>query len=172
MSQETTSSQEITQLNLKGEQKLGKSTKASLQEVLDSLKTVQDDIGQICELTSEESGLVEIFFESILKLMKPLTTTMQVSIATLPKEMGNVAQANMDPTGYLMILYDDGRAELKNLREETYRDLMISVINDVLPKFQQLTSAHRQKIENRIKLLSTVTKEVQKMSDAFSTAIT
>jgi hypothetical protein len=58
--------------------------------------------------------------------------------------------------------------ELKNLSEEANRDLMISVIEDVMPKFKQFTTAHRQKIEDRIKFLSAVTKELQKISKAFS----
>ena len=157
---------------LEKEPKKAKQTRASLEELLDSLKSVQDDIGQICELTSEEKGLVRAFFESLLKLMQPLATTMPVSTAVLPEEMGNVTQANIDPTGHLIVLYGDGRVELKNLSNETNRDLMISVIKDMLPKFKHLTNAHLQKIENRIKFLSSVTKELQKMSNAFSTATT
>ena len=172
MSQETSPPQEIVQLPAEEEPKKGKQPQASLQELLDSLKSLQDDIGQICELTSEEKGLVTAFFESLLKLMKPLATTMPVSTTVLPKEMGNIVQANIDPTGHLTILYGDGRAELKNLSEEKNRDLMIGVIKDVMPKFKQLTSAHRQKIEERIKFLSAVTKELQKISKAFSTATT
>lgn len=170
MSQEASPSQEIVQFPVEGELKKTKQAKLSLEELLDSLKSLQDDIGQICELTSEEKGLVAAFFKSLLKLMQPLAITIPVSTAALPEKMVNVAQANIDPTGHLMILYEDRRVELKNLSEETNRDLMINVIKDVLPKFKQLTSAHRQKIENRIKFLSSVTKELQKMSNAFSTA--
>ncbi|MDH5447694.1 MAG: hypothetical protein OEY24_02820 [Candidatus Bathyarchaeota archaeon] len=172
MSQDTSPPQEMLQLPAEEEPKKNTQAQASLQELIDSLKSLQDDIGQICELTSEEKGLVTAFFESLLKLMQPLATTMPVSPATLPKEMGNVIQANIDPTGHLIILYRDGRAELKNLSEEKNRDLMIRVIKDVMPKFKQLTSAHRQKIEDRIKFLSTVTKELQKISKALSTAAT
>lgn len=167
MSPETTPSQEIVPLSIEGESKKSKQVQASIQDLLDSLKSVQDDIGQICELTFEEKGLVKAFFESLLKLMQPLTTTIPVSPAVLPEEMGNVTQANVDPTGHLIILYGDGRVELKNLSEEINRDLMIPVVKDMLPKFKQLVSAHRQNIETRIKFMSSITKELQKMSNAF-----
>jgi hypothetical protein len=170
MSQETSPPQEIVPLPVREELKKSKQVQISLQELLDSLKSLQDDIGQICELTSEEKGLVKAFFESLLKLMQPLAKTMPISPAALPEEIGTVVQANIDPTGHLMISYQDGRAELKNLSEDTNRDLMISVVKDVMPKFEQLTKAHREKIENRIKFLSSVTKELQKISKAFSTA--
>lgn len=144
----------------------------SRQELLASIRSLQDDVGQISELASEEKQVVAVFFESLLKLMQPLAKTMPVSPVALPEEMGNVVQANIDPTGRLVILYQDGQVDLKNLSEEAHRDLMISVMIDVMPKFKQLTSAHRRKIEKRIDFLSSVTKELQKISKAFSTATT
>jgi hypothetical protein len=169
MSQETIPLQEAVQISIKEETKPSKSTQVPIQEILDSLKSMQDDIGQISELTSEEKGLVTEFFESLLKLMQPLATTIPVSAAALD-EIGNVVQANIDPTGHLIIIYRNGEVELKNLKEEKHRDLMLSVVKDIVPKFKQLTNAHRRKIENRMKFLSLVTKEMQKISKTFSAA--
>ena len=87
----------------------------------------------------------------------------------LSEEFGNVIQANVDPKGNLMVLYQDGQVEIMSLGEKTNRDLMICVLKDVMPKFKQLTSAYRRKIENRMKFLSSVTTEIQKISKAFST---
>jgi hypothetical protein len=69
-----------------------------------------------------------------------------------------------------MLLHQDGHAEIENLREEKHRDLMIDIIKDIMPKFKQLTNLHRQKIEERMKFLSSVTKEMQKISRALSAA--
>ena len=139
-----------------------------IQEIVESLKGAADDIGQISELTSEERNLVAEFFKSMLKLMKPLAASITVATSCIAAGSGNLVQAQIDPTGHLAMFYLDGHLELRNLVEETNRDLMIEVIQDVLPKFKNLTSLHKRKIENRIKLLSTVTKEVQKASDALS----
>ncbi len=84
--------------------------------------------------------------------------------------MGNVVQANVDPTGYLALLFRDGHLELINLSEEKHRELMLVVVEDVIPKFKQLTSGQKRKIENRIKFLSQVTKEMQKIAAALSTS--
>ncbi len=43
----------------------------NIQEIVDSLKSTGDDIGQISELSSEEKLLVAQFFSSLLKLMTP-----------------------------------------------------------------------------------------------------
>ncbi len=143
----------------------------SLQEVLESIKNVADDIGQISELTSEEKLLTTQFFVALFKLMQPLTTAIQVSVSVLPAETGAITQAFVDPTGHLSLTHKDGRMEIKNLQEEKNRELMMAVVSDILPKFKSLTSAQKRKVENRIKFLTTLTKELQKISEAFSVVV-
>jgi hypothetical protein len=168
MSQETITPQEVTmEIVAKKEPNLSPKPAASVQALVDSLKSAGDDIGEITELTSEEKLLVAEFFKSLLKLVQPLASSVPVNTTVLP-DMGAVIQAHIDPTGHLALLFEDGRLELKNLTDEANRDLMITVVEDVLPKFKNLTSAYKRKVENRIKFLSSVTKEMQKMSEAFS----
>jgi hypothetical protein len=45
---------------------------------------------------------------------------------------------------------------------------MIGVISDIVPKFKNLTAYQKRKIENRIKMLSSITKEIQKSAEALS----
>ena len=140
----------------------------TLEELIESMKSLQDDFGQIFELSSEEKRIVEVFFDSFLKLMKPLAKTIPVSPASLTDEIGNVIQANVDPKGNLVLLYPNGQVEIRNLSEESERDLMICVLKDVMPKFKQLTNEYRRRIENRMNFLSSVTQEMQKISNSFS----
>ncbi len=143
----------------------------STQEIIDSLRSTADDIGQISELSSEEKLLVSQFFASLLKLMKPLAPSISVNQLALPSQVGDVVQAHVDPTGHLLLQYVDGHVELVNLSEEKNRDLMMVVVSDVIPKFKSLTANQKRKLENRIKLLSSVTKEIQKSSEALAAAI-
>ena len=148
-----------------------KKKQMSIQELVESLKSTADDIGQISELSSEEKILVAQFFSSLLKLMQPLAPSIAVNQLALPAELGDVVQAHIDPTGHLILQFEDGHLELKDLSEEKNRDLMTAVIGDVMPKFKNLTSQQKHKLENRIKLLSSITKEIQKSSEALSAAI-
>lgn len=141
----------------------------TIQEFVASLKSVADDIGQMSEMRSEEKLLVAEFFNSLLKLMQPLAPSVPVSTAVLPADLGAVIQAYVDPTGHLALVHQDEHLELKDLSEEKNRELMIAVIEDILPKFKQLTGAQKRKVENRIKFLSMVTKEMQKISQTLST---
>jgi hypothetical protein len=170
MSEETSAVQEPVQLQTQPNEKprQNKASQLNLQELLDSMKSVQDDIGQICELMSEEKVLVAEFFESFLKLVQPIASTLPVSTTILPREMGDVAQALVDPLGNLILLYQDGYAKIENLREEKHRDLVVALVKDTTPKIKLLINAHRLKIEERMKFLSSVTKEMQKVSRAFS----
>jgi phosphatidylserine/phosphatidylglycerophosphate/cardiolipin synthase-like enzyme len=166
MSQEATPQKIEAVLSIEKEEKETKQV-LSLEELVAILRTVQDDIGQIYELTSEEGSFVEAFFSSLRTLMNPLTPTLPVSKKILGEKERSAVQANIDPDGHLMVFFRDGRVILKNLKEKANRDLMIRVAKDVLPKFKQLTTTYRQKIEFRINFLSSVTKELQKISNAF-----
>jgi uncharacterized spore protein YtfJ len=114
---------------------------------------------------------VSQFFASLLKLMKPLTTSLPASQLTLPAQLGNVTQAHIDPTGHLMLVFEDGCVKLEDLSEEKNRELMMSVVGDVVHKFTNLTSQQKRNLENRIKLPSSITKEVQKSSEVLSAAL-
>jgi proline dehydrogenase len=143
----------------------------SIQELVESLKSTADDIGQISELSSEEKILVTQFFSSLLKLMQPLSPAIAVDQLALPVELSGVVQAHIDPTGHLILQFQDDHVELKDLSEEKNRDLMTAVIEDVMPKFKNLASMKKRKLEDRITLLSSVTKEIQKSSEALSAAL-
>ncbi len=131
-----------------------------------------DDIGQISELLSEEKLFVTQFFASLMKLMKPFASSIAVPPSALPPvDFKNVAHAHIDPTGHLGILFNDGRFELRDLAEQGNLDLLITLIPEFLPKLKDFTSAHKNKIEGQIKFLSTVTKEMQRSSDALSAVI-
>ncbi|MBT0160647.1 hypothetical protein G4O51_11775 [Candidatus Bathyarchaeota archaeon A05DMB-2] len=140
----------------------------TIQELIDALNTVADDVGQISELTSEEALLVSEFFASLLKLMQSWVSAISISPSALPPEMANVAQANVDPTGHLAVLFRDGRFKLMDLSEPKNRDLLIAVIRDMVPKFKQFSASQKRKIENRIQFLSQITKEIQRIASVIS----
>ena len=145
-----------------------KKEKVTIQDLIDALNAVADDVGQISELTSEEKLLVSEFFASLFKLMQPWVSSISISPSALSKEKANVAQAYIDPTGHLAVLFNDGRFELIDLSEQKNRDLMIAVIEDTVPKFKQFSMSQKQKIEARIKFLSEITKEIQKIATVIS----
>ena len=142
------------------------------QQLAESLRAVADDVGQISELTSEERLLVSEFFKALLRLMQPLSPGLSISIEALPADLGNIVNAHLDPTGHLALIYEDGHLELRNLSEEKNRELFMIVVQDAIPKFKQLTSVQKRKVESRIKFLSSITKDMQKVSTALASTDT
>jgi hypothetical protein len=167
MTQEAVTKPATAELTVTEPKKVDKK-QIGIQEIVESLKSAGDDIGQISELTSEEKLLVAQFFSSLLKLMAPLTPSIAVSTSVLPLEVGDIVQAHIDPTGHLALTFEDGHLELKDLSETKNRDLMMTVVGDMVPKFKNLTSQAKRKVENRIKFLTSLTKEMQKSSDALT----
>jgi hypothetical protein len=140
---------------------------SSPEEVVETLRRLREDVGQINELSSEEENIVAAFALSFLKLMEPLTKALPVDVSILPRELGFVEKANVVPKGDLVILYADGRMESLDLTEKDNRDLLITVVSDVMPRFNSLISQRRDKIEKRITFLSSVTRELQTIADSF-----
>jgi hypothetical protein len=172
LTQEAAIKEEPAELSQSPESKqLEKKKQMTFQELVESLRSTADDIGQISEFSSEEKILVSQFFSSLLNLMQPLAPSISVTRLALPTQLGDVVEAYLDPTGHLVLQFEDNHLELRDLSEEKNRDLMIAVIMDVMPKFKSLTSQLKHKLDIRIKLLSGVTKEIQKSSEALSAAI-
>jgi hypothetical protein len=142
---------------------------ASPEEVVETLRRLREDVGQISELSAEEENIVAAFALAFLKLMEPLTKALPVDVSVLPRELGLVERANVVPKGGLILLYADGRMESIDLTERDNRDLLITVVSDVMPRFNNLISQRRGKIEERITFLSSVTRELQTIADSFET---
>jgi hypothetical protein len=120
------------------------------------------------ELTSEESMLVTEFLKTLIKVTQALPQKLPVSPSVLPEEWGEVNQASLDLTGQLLVLYPDEKMESINLTEQRYRELLIKIAYDVVPTLKKLITSHRQKIEARFKLMSSVTKELQRTAKTLS----
>jgi hypothetical protein len=111
-----------------------------IEEIVESFRCVGEDIEQISKLNSEEKLLVSQFIASLQKHMQPLTSSIEVSISLLPFELGSAIQAQIDPSGYLTLTFEDGHKQLLNLSEPKNRDLMMAVVGDFLFRFNELTS--------------------------------
>ena len=139
---------------------------ASPEAVVETLRQLREDVGQISELSSEEGSIVGAFSLAFLKLMEPLTKALPVDAAVLPPELGAVEKANVLPKGDLVVLYNDGRMESVDLTDAGNRDLLVTVVSDAMPRFNALISQRRTKIEGRINFLSNVTRELQSIADS------
>jgi hypothetical protein len=141
---------------------------SSSGDVVENLRRLKEDVGQISELSSEEGNIVDAFSAAFFQFMKPLAKTVPVDTSALPGEFRGVERANMLPTGELVVLMGDGRMQSIDLKEADNRDLLVVLINDVMPRFNPLVSEKREKIERRITFLADVTRELQTIAESFA----
>jgi hypothetical protein len=141
---------------------------SSSEDVVENLRRLREDVGQISELSSEEGNIVGAFSAAFFQFMKPLAKTVPVDTSVLPSEFRGVERANVLPTGELVVLMGDGRMQSIDLKEADNRDLLVVLINDVMPRFNSLVSDKREKIERRITFLADVTRELQTIAESFA----
>lgn len=114
--------------------------KMSIEEIGESLQGVGEEINQIFKLQSQENSLAEQFFTSLLKVMTPLTPLIEVTPSTIPFKRKKIIKAHVDPTGQLLLLFENGYEEPLDLTEPRNRDIMMAVASEVVPKLAILAS--------------------------------
>ncbi len=110
----------------------------SLDEIVESFDSVTQDIVQIGKLATEEKTVFAQFLESLKNHLEPLCRPVEVSTSIVPIDLGVVNQAHIKCTGHLELTFVDGHNDLVDLGEPRNRDLMMAVIDDVMPKFEAL----------------------------------
>jgi hypothetical protein len=112
----------------------------SAKEIVASLEGVDTDLIQISRLIPKETRLVAQFFDYLQTLRPQLQDSVLVSASAFPVEIGEVAQAQVDSEGRLRLAFADGRWVFLDLREDRNRDLLMVVIEAVMPQFRDLTA--------------------------------
>ena len=114
-----------------------------IEDIVESLRSVGDDVAQIVKLTSEEKVLVSDFL-SVLKQVPQRMFSVPISTSGLPARIRAFTQARIDSTGHLILTTEDGRMVVMDLSEIQNRDIMMAVVNDIIPKFKDLVTQLEQ----------------------------
>lgn len=166
--EETVIEESVPDASVSEETPKPKVSPASPEDVMATLKKLREDVGQIYEISSEEENIVVAFSLAFLKLMESLTRSLPVDVQVLQGQLRNAERANILPKGELVVLFRDGRMESMDLIKTENRDLLVDVVSNVMPKFNDLIGERRGRIEKRISFLADVTKELQNIADSVS----
>jgi hypothetical protein len=143
--------------------------KTDENETLASLKDMQENVGQMSELAKEEENLVKEFFDFMLKILKPLSKTLEISVSSLPENYrGQVNKAYLYLTGQLVLVYKNGEVEILNLADQENHGILIDITSDVMIKLKMIINSCKSKTEKRVKFLMSVTQELQKVAKVFT----
>lgn len=147
--------------------------KTTEEQATEALKEIQENVGQIAELTIEEDNLVKEFFNFLLRILKPFAKTLEISPSSLPEDYckrTNKAYLYID--GQLALVFNSGEAEILDLTEEENRQILVDIAGEIMKKLTIIINEHKAKTEKRVKFLMQITKELQKVAEVFSEDLT
>jgi hypothetical protein len=110
---------------------------ASPEEAVSSLRELREALGRVSGLASEEDVTVESFLETLGRLSVTITR-IPLDPSLLPKRLGSVEEARMNDGGALILTTPDGGIETIDLTSFDNRDLLVTVLGDLLEKLRGL----------------------------------
>jgi hypothetical protein len=145
------------------------SEKTTKEEAVEFLKEMQEKAGQISETEMEEENLVNEFFNSLLKILKPFSKTLEISVSSLPERYSDqISKAHLYLTGQLVLVYRNGEVEILNLTDKENREVLVEITGEIMVNLKSVIDSYRSRTEKRVKFLMSITKELQKVAKVFS----
>ena len=139
------------------------------EEATEFLKEMGEVAGQISETENEEENLVREFFNSLYKILKPFSKTLEISVSSLPKDWARQAiKAHLNVSGQLVIVRKNGDVEMLDLKEKDNRRLFIDIIGEIVAQLKTIIDSYKSDAEKRVEFLLPLTKELQKIAQVFS----
>ena len=108
---------------------------ASAAEAVSHIKRAKEDVELIVSLLADEGTVVE-------GLIKALTTSgfpvnrIPLEPSAMPEELGEVEEAHLTSEGGLIVSLLDGQVDSFDLSHEENRGLLVSAMEDLVPKLQ------------------------------------
>lgn len=141
----------------------------SKEEAVEFLKEIQGNAGQISEIAMEEENLVTEFFNALLKILKPFSETIEISVSSLPERYNeSVDRAYLHFNGELVLVYKSGDIEIINLEDQKNHEILVEITGEIMQKLKTIINSYKSQIEKRVKFLLPITKELQKVAKVFS----
>jgi hypothetical protein len=139
------------------------------EQTTEALKEIQENAGQISELTSEEETLVREFFNFLVKILKPFGKTLEISASSLPDSYnGRISKAYLYLSGQLVLVFTNGEVEILNLADQENHQVLVQIAGEIMMKLKTIIASHKSKTEKRVRFLMQITKGLQKVAEVFS----
>jgi hypothetical protein len=139
------------------------------EQTTEALKEIQENAGQISELTSEEETLVREFFNFLVKILKPFGKTLEISASSLPDSYnGRISKAYLYLSGQLVLVFTNGEVEILNLADQENHQVLVQIAGEIMMKLKTIIASYKSKTEKRVRFLMQITKGLQKVAEVFS----
>jgi hypothetical protein len=144
-------------------------SKLTEEQTTEALKEIQENAGQISELSSEEETLVKEFFNFLVRILKPFGKTLEISVLSLPESYnGRISKAYLYLTGQLVLVFKNDEVEILNLADQENHQILVDITGEIMTKLKVIITSHKSRTEKRVKFLMQMTKGLQKVAEVFS----
>ena len=109
----------------------------SPEEAVSSLRELRETLGQVSELASEEDVTVQSFLDTLGSISVTIPW-IALEPSLLPRRLGSVEDARMNDEGELILTTPDGGIKTVDLTSFDNRDLLVTVLGDLLEKLREL----------------------------------
>ena len=110
---------------------------ASPEEAVSSLRELREALGRVSDLVSEEDVTVESFLETLGSISVTISR-IHLEPSLLPKRLGSIEEVRMNDEGALILTTPDGGIETIDLTSFDNRDLLVTILGDLLEKLRGL----------------------------------
>ena len=111
----------------------------SSEEAVSSLRELREALGRVSDLASEEDVTVESFLETLGSI--PVTISrLPLEPSLLLDQLGPVEDARINAEGVLILTSPDGGIETVDLTSFENRDLLVSVLEDLVEKLRRVAN--------------------------------
>ncbi len=143
--------------------------KLTEEQTVEALKEIQENAGQISELSSEEETLVKEFFNFLVRIMRPFGKTLEISASSLPESYdGRISKAYLYLTGQLVLVFRNDEVEILNLADQENHQILVEITGEIMTKLEAIITSYKSKTEKRVKFMMQMTKGLQKVAEVFS----
>ncbi len=108
---------------------------ASATEAVSHIKGAKEDVELIVSLLADEGTVVEGLIKALTMSGLPVNR-IPLEPSAMPKELGEVEEAHLTSEGGLIVSLLDGQVDSFDLSQEENRGLLVSAMEDILPKLQ------------------------------------
>jgi hypothetical protein len=108
---------------------------ASPEKAVSALRELGEALERACNLASEENSTVDAFLETLQRIPVPISR-ISIDPSLLPDRFGHIEDARINAEGVLIIPTPDGGMETVDLTSFDNRDLLISVLGDLVEKLK------------------------------------
>jgi len=94
--------------------------------------------------TEMEEDKVNEFFNSLLKILKPFSKTLEISVASLPESYSEqIREAHLYLTGQLVLVYRNRQVEILNLADKENHELLVEITGEIMAKLESIIDSYK-----------------------------